>query len=166
MRRLASVLIDPVRVPVPADPNELLDALITSVSQWRGRRVQVHQKAFPAVLRATGMWMERADQDGTVADHIIIEEHAAAWHKLVIFGHEVWHMHKDEAIDPSALAAATRTDFVEAAEKEAETFGLLIVQRLRPWLQAAPDSVYAAQGGVDNLAGRIGAALNYRGTRP
>jgi len=41
---------------------------------------------------------------------------------------------------------------------------MLIGDRLRPWLKASPDSVYAAHtSGHDDLAGRIGAALNYRG---
>ncbi|WP_317446801.1 toxin [Streptomyces collinus] len=165
MRRLADVLIEPIQVSVPADPDELFEALVLSVSQWRGRQVRVHERSFPTALRATGMWMERRAPEGDIADHIIIEEHAAAWHKFVIFGHEVWHMYKDEAIGPSELAAASRTDFVECAEKEAETFGLMMAQRLRPWLQAAPDSVYAARSGTDHVAGRIGAALNYRGTK-
>ncbi len=39
-------------------------------------------------------------------------------------------------------------------------------RRLRTWLEASEDSVYAARGGdTQGLAGRIGAALNYRGTR-
>ncbi|MFI9772240.1 toxin [Streptomyces sp. NPDC052415] len=166
MRRLADTLIEPISVSIPADPDELFEALVVSVNEWRGRTVHVHRKSFPPFLRATGMWMERSAPEGGVSDHIIIEEHAAPWHKFVIFGHEVWHMHKDEAIGPSELSAASRTDFVESAEKEAETFGLLIAQRLRPWLEAAPDSVYAAKGGADNLSGRIGAALKYRGTTP
>ncbi|MGW0414405.1 toxin [Streptomyces collinus] len=165
MRRLADVLIEPIQVPVPADPDELFEALVRSVNRWRGRQVHVHERPFPTSLRATGMWMERSAPDGDVADHIVIEEHAATWHKFVIFGHEVWHMYKDEAIGPLGPGAASRTDFVECAEKEAETFGLLIARRLRPWLQAAPDSVYAARSGTDNVAGRIGAALNYRGTK-
>ncbi|MEU5310617.1 toxin [Streptomyces sp. NPDC021562] len=166
MHRLADALIEPLRVPVPADPDVLFDALVDSVNRWRGRPVLVHRRSFPAFLRTTGMWMEQHHPDAGVVDHIVIEKDAADWHKLVIFGHEVWHMHKAQSIGPEQLAAAARTDFVEAAEKEAERFGLLVARRLRPWLRAAPDSVYAARGGASDLAGRIGAALDHRGTQP
>ncbi len=37
MRRLADALVDPIRVPVPADPEVLFEALVASVSAWRGR---------------------------------------------------------------------------------------------------------------------------------
>ncbi len=39
MRRLADALVDPIRVPVPADPEVLFEALVASVSAWRGRAV-------------------------------------------------------------------------------------------------------------------------------
>lgn len=46
---------------------------------------------------------------------------------------------------------------------------MLMSGRLRPWLQAAatanPAHDPAADDGTQGVAGRIGAALNYRGTR-
>ncbi|KUO22431.1 toxin [Streptomyces dysideae] len=161
MRRLADVLIDPIRVPVPADPEDLFDALVASATRWRGRRIVVHKEVFPPHT-ASGLWLERESHDD-----VIVDRRAAAWHRIVIFCHEVWHMHQQQANTADAgLRAAARTDFTLADEQEADRFGMLMGRRLRPWLEASADSVFAADGnGTQDLAGRIGAALNYRGTR-
>ncbi|WP_190014136.1 toxin [Streptomyces lucensis] len=175
MRRFANALIDPLRVPIPADPGDLLDALVESASRWRGRPIAVHLTNFPPHTCATGLWIERATRDD-----IVIEADAPPWMKLVILGHELWHMAEDDPAHQAAHSAgllapagadgaqpsAARTRFLDAAEQRADLFGMLIGDRLRPWLNAAPDSVYAAQTSHnDDLAGRIGAALNYRGAQ-
>ncbi|MDW4910065.1 toxin [Streptomyces sp. ADMS] len=166
MRRLADALIDPIQVPVPADPEGLFDALIDSVSQWRGRTVYVHRKAFPPHT-ASGLWLERATYDD-----VIVDARAAKWHQIVIFCHEVWHMSEGGVLASHPVPgeplqpAAARTDFSVADEQVADQFGMFMGRRLRAWLEASADSVYAAQGGSpDDLSGRIGAALNYRGIR-
>lgn len=173
MRRLADALIDPIRVPVPADPEVLFEALVASVSAWRGRDVVVHRAAFPPHT-ASGLWLERESHDD-----VVVDERAAVWHQIVILCHEVWHMsrRRAEAGTPADTAAAdgrprpvaARTDFSLAEEQEADRFGMLMGRRLRTWLEASTDSVFAAQGGdpddPQDLAGRIGAALNYRGTK-
>ncbi|MFI2377384.1 toxin [Streptomyces sp. NPDC018964] len=164
MRRLADALIDPIRVAVPADPEVLFEALVASVSAWRGRDVVVHRAAFPPHT-ASGLWLEREGND-----HVVVDERAAVWHQIVILCHEVWHMNRrrEEAGERTGPVAA-RTDFSLAEEQEADRFGMLMGRRLRTWLDASTDSVYAAEGGdpgdPQDLAGRIGAALNYRGTR-
>ncbi|MGX4692396.1 toxin [Streptomyces sp. JNUCC 63] len=166
MRRLADALIDPIRVPVPADPETLFAALVDSVSAWRGRRVVVRREVFPPHT-ASGLWLE-----GETRDVVVVDQRAAVWHQIVIFCHEVWHMSRRVADADAAPAAgpprpvAARTDFSLADEQEADRFGMLMGRRLRAWLDAPADSVSAA--GADDgqdLAGRIGAALNYRGTR-
>ncbi|MFG2947405.1 toxin [Streptomyces adustus] len=167
MRRLAGTLIDPIRIPIPADPGDLFDALVKSVSQWRGREVVVHRRVFPPHT-ASGLWL-----DGRTHDDVVIDKRAAVWHQIVIFCHEVWHMHRQgtggadtevEGEGPRLVAA--RTDFSLADEQEADQFGMLMGRRLRTWLEAPADSVYAADSnGTHDLSGRIGAALNYRGTR-
>ncbi|MEU6091423.1 toxin [Streptomyces sp. NPDC047085] len=175
MKRLAKALIDPITVPIPADPDVLLDALVESATRWRGRPIVVHMANFPAPhTTTTGLWIDRGTRDD-----IIIEADAPPWMKLVILGHELWHMADDDPMPPgghtggllpapadeSAQATAARTRFHEVAEQRADLFGMLIGDKLRPWLKASPDSVYAAQNSVgDDLASRIGAALNYRGT--
>ncbi|MGW3662009.1 toxin [Streptomyces sp. NPDC005141] len=167
MRRLADALIDPIRVKLPADPEELFAALVTSVNEWRGREVLVHKAAFPPNT-ATGLWLER-----DTYDDVIIEERAALWHQVVIFGHEVWHMSQGHAAPPHQLGvpqdsqpAAARTDFSLRAEQDADLFGMLLGRRLRALLEASDHSVLASGAdGAGDLASRIGAALNYRGTR-
>lgn len=161
MRRLADALIDPIRVPVPADPEVLFDAVVESATRWRGRRIVVHREVFPPHT-ASGLWLERETHDD-----VIVDKRAAVWHQIVIFCHEVWHMRQRQDGAPSGgRPAAARTDFTLADEQEADRFGMLMGRRLRTWLEASADSVYAAQGDdAQDLAGRIGAALNYRGTR-
>ncbi|WP_078651870.1 toxin [Streptomyces xylophagus] len=172
MRRFAGTLIDPMRVPVPADPEALFDALVASVIRWRGREVVVRREVFPPHT-ASGLWLE-----GDTYDVIVIDRRAAAWHQIVIFCHEVWHMHQRTAgpapaptPDGSPRAVAARSDFSLADEQEADRFGMLMSGRLRPWLESAAagdsahDPAVADDGTQHGVAGRIGAALNYRGTR-
>ncbi|MFC5957472.1 toxin [Streptomyces pratens] len=175
MRRLADALIEPIRVPVPAEPEALFNALVASVGAWRGREVLVHRAAFPPHT-ASGLWLERESHDD-----VVVDERAAAWHQIVIFCHEVWHMNRRRmeteagsggrpAAEPTnRQSIAARTDFSLAEEQEADRFGMLMGRRLRTLLDASTDSVFAAGGGgsgePQDLAGRIGAALNHRGTR-
>ncbi|MFE2536875.1 toxin [Streptomyces sp. NPDC059371] len=163
MQKLADELINPVRIALPADPEVLFQALVASVNQWRGREVIVHRAEFPPHT-ATGMWLERETHDD-----VIIEERAVDWHRFVILFHEVWHMHRGDSAPlhgSAAGASAARTDFALAAEREADAFGMLVGLRLRAFLDAADNSVLGAgTTSSDDLASRIGAALNYRGTR-
>jgi hypothetical protein len=176
MRRIADALIDPIRLPVPADPETLFTALVDSVSAWRGRRVVVRREIFPPHT-ASGLWLE-----GDTQDVVVVDRRAAAWHQIVIFCHEVWHMSRRDAeaasAGPDGPAAgrpaaggparpvAARTDFSLADEQEADRFGMLMGARLRTWLETPADTAPATgPGGDEGLAGRIGSALNYRGTR-
>ncbi|MFE7645743.1 toxin [Streptomyces phaeoluteigriseus] len=162
MRRLADTLIAPIRVPVPAEPDVLFDAVVEAAARWRGREIAVHRSVFPPHT-ASGLWLE-----GENHDDVVIDERAAVWHQIVIFCHEVWHMHRRQAdaVPGAAPAAAARTDFTLSDEQEADRFGMLMGRRLRTWLEASADSVYADRGDdTQDIAGRIGAALNYRGTR-
>nr|WP_308383033.1 toxin [Streptomyces griseoviridis] len=165
MRRLADVLIDPIRVPVPADPEELFEALVASVAAWRGREIVVRRETFPPHT-ASGLWLEAAGQDV-----VVVDRRAAVWHQIVILCHEVWHMsRRDEEAPPGPGGAprpvAARTDFSLAEEQEADRFGMLMGRRLRTWLQTPEETGYAVgDGDGDGLAGRIGAALGYRGQR-
>ncbi|MCG8968446.1 toxin [Streptomyces sp. CL12-4] len=167
MRRLADALIDPIRVPVPADPEALFEALVASVAAWRGREIVVRRETFPPHT-ASGLWL-----DAGTHDVVVVDRRAAVWHQIVILCHEVWHMNRhaaDAEAEPSpagdgrARAVAARTDFSLTEEQEADRFGMLMGRRLRGWLEAPQDSVYAARDDdAEGLAGRIGAALNYRG---
>ncbi|MEV5309344.1 MULTISPECIES: toxin [unclassified Streptomyces] len=162
MRRLADALVEPIRVPVPADPEAVFQAVVESAMRWRGRKIVVHREVFPPHT-ASGLWLE-----GEKHDDVVVDKRAAVWHQIVIFCHEVWHMHQRQTADrqDGHRAAAARTDFTLADEQEADRFGMLMGRRLRALLEASADSVYADRGDdTQDLAGRIGAALNYRGTR-
>ncbi|MFF9121715.1 toxin [Streptomyces sp. NPDC014889] len=163
MRRLADALIDPIQVPVPADPEVLLAALVDSVSAWRGRRVVVRREVFPPHT-ASGLWLE-----GETQDVVVVDQRAAVWHQLVIFCHEVWHMSRRQGDAAPAAGpprpVAARTDFSLADEQEADLFGMLMGRRLRTWLEAPVDPRAEGPEHGQDLAGRIGAALNYRGHR-
>ncbi|MFL4902642.1 toxin [Streptomyces sp. MMS24-I2-30] len=157
MRRFADTLIDPIRAQAPARPEQLFEALVQAAIEWRGRPIYVHKVNFPAASAATGLWLERTDHDD-----VLVEKDAVPWHQTGIFGHEMWHMYKMSRITPDQLPGhgdpqpvAARTDFLLAEEREAELFGLLVGQRMRSLMELPSDT--------DDLAGRIGAALNYRG---
>ncbi|MFG3099135.1 toxin [Streptomyces sp. NPDC048182] len=163
MRRLADVLVESIRVPVPAEPEAVFDGLVAAVADWRGREIVVRREAFPPQL-GSGLWLEAAEYDV-----IVVDGRAALWHQIVILCHEVWHMHRREGdgvreADGVPLAVAARTDFSVAEEQEAERFGMLMGRRLRGWLEE-PGEPAAGGEDADGLAGRIGAALNYRGPR-
>lgn len=167
MRRLAGVLIGPLRVPEDADPEALFAALVDSVSRWRGREVVVRREVFPPHT-ASGLWLE-----GDTRDIVVVDRRAAVWHQIVIFCHEVWHMHQRGAGTAGAgeaggaagagelRTAAARTDFGLRDEQEADRFGMLMGGRLRPWLESTART--PPGDGERDLAGRIGAALYYRG---
>ncbi|MET8824857.1 toxin [Streptomyces sp. NPDC004610] len=164
MRRLADALIASLPAPVPDDPEALFAALVAAVGRWRGREVVLHREVFPPHT-ASGLWLNR-----DARDDIVVDRRAAVWHQIVIFCHEVWHMHREPHPASGDAPAALRTDFSLADEQEADRFGMLMGQRLRTLLETETEAVREADpgGGGDGpggIAGRIGAALNYRGNR-
>lgn len=152
------------------DPEALFEALVESARRWRsGRRLEVHRVHIPRTFKATGMWLERADQDD-----VIIEQDAEIWHQAQILGHELWHMRQRDGFTPEQLAAgacgaadsghghgaqpaAARSRFDEDPEKDAELFGIRVGQEMRALMER--DVI------VGETARRIADALNYRGKR-
>ncbi|MFD8371140.1 toxin [Streptomyces sp. NPDC059688] len=165
MRRLADTLIGSMKVPaLPADPEALFDALVESAQEWRQRPLRVVLREFPPHT-ASGLWIEQEDRD-----IVIVDRRAPKWMQIVILCHELWHVHKGQssplhmlggAAGDGSRPAAARTTLSEKHEREADRFGMLMGLELRPWLEASEHSVYCHE--PTSLAGRIGAALNYRG---
>ncbi|MFC7306530.1 toxin-antitoxin system, toxin component [Streptomyces monticola] len=174
MRRLCGELVAGIELPAPAEPRDLHDALCGVMSSRRGRPVRHRTAAFPP-RTASGLWLDMADQD-----LIVIEEQTAPDHQLVILGHELWHMeagHCTHHVTGAGVAArllsddadlqatvqrvAARTHFDQADENDAESFGLLLASKCRPWL--AGGAVGRGAPGRDAVAGRIEASLGYRG---
>ncbi|MFE3093160.1 toxin-antitoxin system, toxin component [Streptomyces sp. NPDC059248] len=177
MRRLCGELVAAIDLPAPAEPADLYAALCAGMSTHRGRPVLVRTAAFPSGT-ASGLWLDMTDRD-----LIVIEERTAPDHQLVILGHELWHMkadHRSHHVEGAAVAArllsgdtdlrdtvlsvAARTRFDQCEENEAESFGLLLGSRCRPWL-AGRGSTGRGSHRRDGLAGRIEASLGYRGSQ-
>ncbi|MFF4346521.1 toxin-antitoxin system, toxin component family protein [Streptomyces sp. NPDC001530] len=163
------------RVDTPVDVRELADALCAEMSRRRdGRPVQLRFERFPEEIEVTGLWMEFHD-----FDLVIIEERAETVQKLVILGHELWHMtqgHRDHHLERNraaaaatalsdspdwqeiALTVAARNGSHEADEAEAEDFGLHLASVFRSWVTGPGN-----RGPVDPVGRAIQASLGYRG---
>ncbi|MFE9662379.1 MULTISPECIES: toxin-antitoxin system, toxin component [unclassified Streptomyces] len=174
MRRLCGELIAELPPEVPGGPNDILTALCAAMSVRRGRPVNHRMATFPPGT-ASGLWLDMADQD-----LIVIEERTAPDHQLVILGHELWHMtagHSRRQVDgdgtgvaarllaggvdlkDTVLKVAARSRSHAAEEEEAESFGLLLASKCRPWLLGTPGR---GQVPSDGIAARIEASLGYR----
>ncbi|MGV9563682.1 toxin-antitoxin system, toxin component [Streptomyces sp. NPDC003480] len=175
MRRLCGELTAELSLPAPAAPADLYTALCAGMSRRRGRPVRFRMAPFPPGT-ASGLWLDMADQD-----LVVVEERTAPDHRLVILGHELWHMnagHQGHPVEGATVAArllsgttdlqatvrkvAARTHFDLSDEQEAESFGLLLASKCRTWLAGL-----SLRGPVqrDDLAGRIEASLGYGGPR-
>ena len=175
MRSLIGQLADGLTLPTSADPDALFAALITAVSELRGREVRLVKEEFPHHT-ASGLWL-----DLPAYDLIVVDKRATPLHQLAIFFHEVWHMLKGDCgnhvvgkavaarmlstgaelpeLQEPARKVAARTEFDRREEADAERFGLLAVARLRGRLEGEPGSVAMDRG---RIAGRIGASLGQR----
>ncbi|MEN3582997.1 toxin-antitoxin system, toxin component family protein [Streptomyces sp. ZYX-F-203] len=142
------------------DARELCAAVCAEMARRRGRPVELRFDRFPDEIEVTGVWV--AFQD---FDLVIVEERAEDVQRLVILGHELWHMrvgHRHGLQGPAArvdgrvtaLVAAARSGSREAEEAEAEEFGHRLAARLRPLLPGR---------GTDVPPGPVQRSLGYRG---
>ncbi|MGW4951563.1 toxin-antitoxin system, toxin component [Streptomyces parvulus] len=161
------------RIDLPADPPLVFQALCQSMSERRGGRpIVLVERTFPEeVGGTTGLWMETESQD-----IIVLEENLEPDHKLVVLGHELWHMQAGHRHDLGGTAVAARAaladhqDWPEIArtiaarshshqedEVQAERFGILMGSSMAGWL-AVPGTRR-----LDAVARRIGESLGYSG---
>ncbi|MFI6009182.1 toxin-antitoxin system, toxin component family protein [Streptomyces sp. NPDC051243] len=171
MRELTAGLRAAVRARAqpPADVDELCHALCAEMSARRGGRpVELRFERFPDELEVTGLWVEFQD-----FDLVIVEERAEAVQRLVILGHELWHLHAGHGHHHTdgtaaahalagrpgwkdiALAVAARNGSRERDEAEADDFGHRLAAAFRPLLS----------GGADVPLEPVQRALGYRGAR-
>ncbi|MFJ7073029.1 toxin-antitoxin system, toxin component family protein [Streptomyces sp. NPDC098781] len=150
MRDLASDLGAAVRARPhpPRDVGELCHALCAEMSARRGGRpVELRFERFPDEIEVTGLWVEFQD-----FDLVIVEERAEAMQRLVVLGHELWHMHAGHRHDHTdgtaaahalagtpgwrdiALTVAARNGSRERHESEADDFGHRLAAAFRPLL--------------------------------
>ena len=161
------------RIDLPADPPLVFRALCLAMSEQRrnGRPIVLVERAFPEEAGGTtGLWMETEDQDC-----IVLEESLEADHKLVVLGHELWHMQAGHRHDLGGTAVAARAALAnhhwpeiartiaahfhshQEDEVQAERFGILMGSSMAGWL-AVPGTRR-----LDDVARRIGESLGYSG---
>ncbi len=169
MRQLREELAGALEAARPATPDEVFAALCAQLSKRRGRPVEYHLVEFPPQT-ASGLYLDMVDRD-----IICVQSNTHPFHQLVIFGHEAWHMiaghcgrHEprtaaaaelatgDAALDSTVHKVAARTDFRQAEETEAETFGLELGAGLRKWLEGAAGTAPRSE-----LAERIHRSLGH-----
>ncbi|MFJ9343170.1 toxin-antitoxin system, toxin component [Streptomyces sp. NPDC101733] len=172
MRKLCAALTSSLDLDVPADPQVLFRALCDAMSRSRGGRpILLRFEPFPTELTTSGLWLKMEDYD-----IVVVEKYTTPDHQLVILGHELWHMKAGhctahgagaaaaarslpDASDLTYASVAARSHYGDVQEIEAESFGLMLGDKCRSWLTGGKP------GGVrrDDVAGRIGDALGYRG---
>lgn len=173
MRELASDLSAAVRARPhpPADVGELCHALCAEMSARRGGRpVELRFERFPDEIEVTGLCVEFQD-----FDLVIVEERAEAVQRLVVLGHELWHLHAGHrhhhtagsaaahalAGNPgwqdTALAVAARNGSRQRDEAEADDFGHRLAAAFRPLLSGG--------GGTDAPLAPVQRSLGYRGQK-
>ncbi|MEU8436462.1 toxin-antitoxin system, toxin component [Streptomyces sp. NPDC029216] len=173
MRKLCTALTSSLDIEVPADPQTLFRALCDAMSRTRGGRpIVLRFERFPAELTTSGLWLNMEEYD-----IVVVEKYTTPDHQLVILGHELWHMkaghcgeHGHGAADaarslPDAssltyASVAARSHYEDVQEIQAETFGLMLGDRCRPWLTGGDGPAAVRR---NDVAGRIGNALGYRG---
>lgn len=173
MRKLCTALTSSLDLEAPVDPQTLFRALCDAMSRTRGGRpIVLRFERFPTELTTSGLWLNMEEYD-----IVVVEKYTTADHQLVILGHELWHMNAGhctehgrgaaaaarslpDASDLTYASVAARSHYEDAQEIEAESFGLMLGDRCRPWLVGgdAPGAVRR-----NDVAGRIGNALGYRG---
>ncbi|MGW7466983.1 toxin-antitoxin system, toxin component [Streptomyces xantholiticus] len=140
MRTLRDDLTDGITRPIPEDAHDLMQAMCDYLSERRSRDVVLRFAQFPPGT-ASGLWLDMEN-----ADVIIIEERVPPEHQMVIFGHELWHMHAGHCTSHSLAGNAAAARFLESEqglddvvrhvaarssdddhdENEAESFGYLL----------------------------------------
>ncbi|TQJ52796.1 toxin-antitoxin system, toxin component family protein [Streptomyces sp. SLBN-115] len=160
----------------PVGVRDVCRALCEEMSARRGGRpVEVRFERFPDEIEVTGLWVEFQD-----FDLVIVEERAEDVQQLVIFGHELWHLHAghrhhhhgvgtmaagvlagQSGWDSLALTVAARNGSREDDEAEADDFGHRLAARFRRYLS---DSGPAAAGPGGETAA-VQRTLGYRGRR-
>lgn len=176
MRKLTADLISAIepRIALPVEPRQLCVELCREMSERQGQPIDLRILAFPDETGVTGLWLKFEDRS-----IILVEERADPVQQLVIIGHELWHLksghcgsHHMEGASAAAraiseeislhrvlISVAARSQYREAEESAAETFGLFLGSRLRPWVRTGGGGPVR----TEVVGGRIEAALSYRG---
>ncbi|MFJ4836258.1 toxin [Streptomyces sp. NPDC088747] len=108
MKSLLATLSEDVSslVDQPAKPVDLMEAFCRAMSGTCGRRIRLVFQIFPPDAPISGLRLEFADGN----EIIVVEERAVDEAKLVIIGHELWHVYQRDSHceHASGLQAAAR----------------------------------------------------------
>jgi hypothetical protein len=181
MRRVCAALVDDLRLPVPAEPQDLFAALSAKMTALRGRPVEHMFMPFPPQTY-TGLYVQR-----DTSDIVLIEAHTSLAHQLRIFFHEFWHLYAGhpgiditeltldggawEQVNTRLLASpqgkatilAARSGCSDSHEDEAELFSWQLAARVSRWM---PEQHRIVAEDDAEVVGRLEAVLAYqRGVR-
>ncbi|MBF6332330.1 ImmA/IrrE family metallo-endopeptidase [Nocardia transvalensis] len=148
--RLVEEFIADLRLPIPAEPDQVMQAVCDVLTRRLGRPVKRMPVKFPPSQSDVvfGLWVHGAD-----GHYIFYEQDTSPWHQLVIFCHETGHLihEHDQAplldadlprlllpnLDPSAVQRIMATRSQQCcgpAEIQAETFAAHLLTQVSRWL--------------------------------
>lgn len=159
MRRTCVSLVEDLALPVPTEPEQLINGLCAVMGQRLGKPVRHRRVKFPAGT-VTGLWVAT-----DTAHYVLCEELTSPWHQVLITGHEYWHMHRDHAtpidesyasrllfsaLEPQTVAriVAARDYCAGPHEQEAELFATLLLDHVSRWLPTQTWTVPAHAAGI------------------
>jgi Zn-dependent peptidase ImmA (M78 family) len=120
-----------------------LEELIAALEGARGRPLRLMARDLPS-LGPHGLWVA-----AETTDYIVYDTHAGRVRRHQIIGHELGHLFFD---DEAEDGLRRRTSYERAAERRAEIFGSVVLERVHGW-----DA--AAGSGDEELLGRLSAML-------
>jgi hypothetical protein len=159
-------------LPVPAEREQVIEALCRRMKRRSGRDIQHRFVSFPPDT-VSGLWVAT-----DTTDYILCEEQTSPWHQLLITGHEFWHVEADHQAttaawpdishlesptpEPTAVSriVASRCHYNDVAEQEADLFASLLLAKLTRWL---PKQIWHVPDSAAAVVHRLEETL---GTRP
>jgi hypothetical protein len=175
VHRSCTELINDLNLPIPAEPEVLMDRLCELMAERLGEPVHYRFVSVPIDADFSGVWAA-TEFDGVIEHYILIEENTSPWHQVVIFCHEAGHMmvgHEtvpvegDDALqlvfptlpaETVARIVAGRTHCSTPAEKKAELFGSMLQSKVSRWLPrqewVVPDAATDVVRRLENSLGR------------
>ncbi|MCM6778550.1 hypothetical protein NDR87_34215 [Nocardia sp. CDC159] len=148
--RLVEDFVADLRLPVPAEPEQVMSAVCEVLTQRLGHPVKRMPVKFPASQSDVvfGLWVHADD-----GHYIFYEKDTSPWHQLVIFCHETGHLiHEHDqtplldsegarlllpSLDPSAvqrIMAKRSRQCHGPAEIQAEMFAAHLLTHVSRWL--------------------------------
>jgi hypothetical protein len=174
MRRVCAALVEDLHLPVPTSADQLISALCNRMGARLGKPVNHQLVSFPPDT-VTGLWFATES-----AHFVLCEQQTSPWHRMLITGHEFWHMLAEQdstpvldnevmqrlfpSLEPQALARilAARSHCTGPHEREAELFASLLLASVSRCL---PKATWAPPAHAASLVGRLEVSLGCQADR-